>query len=118
VVQAQYRGQYDLRSIDQRTRLTSGTIYITTEPDRSLLGLVQFYGYDGQGFQTSWLAVLYNFQPLAHNRMSIQLFTTAGQDLQDRLIVSRDAHGNLVGQLTMDGQRYTISWHKTADVAR
>jgi hypothetical protein len=117
-MQAQYRGQYTLKSIDQRTRLISGTIQITTEPNGSLLGLVNFYGYDSQGFQTSWLAVLYNFQPLAHNRMSVQLFTTTGQDLQDRLIVSRDAHGNLAGQLTMDGQQYAIKWQKTAAVAR
>jgi hypothetical protein len=116
-MQAQYRGQYTLRSIDQRTRLTSGTIQITTEPNGSMLGLASFYGYDKSGFQTNWLTVLYNFQPLPHRRMSIQLFTTTGEDLQDRLIVSRDARGNLTGQLTLDGQQYAINWQKTAAVA-
>jgi hypothetical protein len=117
-LQAQYRGQYTLGVINQRTRLTSGAIYITTEPDHSLLGLVQFYGYDTLGWQTSWLAVLYNFQPLDHNRISIQLFDTAGQDLQDRMLVSRDSHGNLIGQLQMDGQVYAMSWHKVSSIAR
>jgi hypothetical protein len=105
-------------AIDPRTRLTSGTIYITTEPDRSLLGLVQFYGYDTFGRQTSWLAVLYNFQPFGHNRMGMQLFDMAGQDLQDRMLVSRDGHGNLTGQLLLDGQRYAMSWHKDSSIAR
>jgi hypothetical protein len=98
--------------------MTSGTIYITTEPDRSLLGLVQFYGYDKSGYETSWLAVLYNFQPLAHHQMGMQLFDTAGDDLQDRLTVSRDAHGNLTGHLLWDGHWYAISWQKTAAAVR
>ena len=117
-VQAQYRGRYTLKTIDQRAPLSSGTIYVTTEPNGSLLGLVQFYGYDTSGWQTSWMAILYNFQPQAHHRMGIELFDMVGQDLRDRMLVSRDGHGNLLGQLLLDGHRYAMSWQKTAAAAR
>ena len=112
-IEAQYCGEYALRRIDSRTSITDGTIQITREPSGSLLGLVYFYGHDSHGYQTSWFAVLANFQPLAHGRMAIELFNTAGQDLQDALIVTRKAHGDLAGTLQLDGWRYPISWRKT-----
>jgi hypothetical protein len=109
---AQYCGRYTLQAIDRRTRLTSGGIYITREPDGSVLGLVQFYGYDHLGYQTDWFAVLSNFHALAYGRMSIELYDQAGQDLHDRLVVTRNARGDLAGQFTLDGQTYAIRWHR------
>jgi hypothetical protein len=113
-VAAQYLGRYSLQSIDRSTRLTSGGIEILRRADGSLLGLVMFYGYDAQGFQTSWFAVLSDFHVLPHHVMAIDLLDQTGQQLGDQLVVTRMAHGDLVGQFLLDGQRDAIRWHKTA----
>ncbi|HWE60117.1 MAG TPA: hypothetical protein VHB98_00245 [Chloroflexota bacterium] len=112
-VAAQYCGQYTLQPVDRRMRLDSGGIEIVRRDAGSLLGLVQIYGYDQQGHQTDWLAVLSNFHPLAHGRMSVELFDESGQDLYDSLVVARTAHGDLAGELTLDGQPYAVRWHRT-----
>ena len=49
--------------------------------------------------------------------MGIQLFDTAGQDLQDRMLVSRDGHGNLAGQglqvrLPTDQEQLLRPWNR------
>jgi hypothetical protein len=113
-VVAQYCGRYNLRSIDWRTRLTSGYIDIARRADGSLLGLVMFYGYDPRGFQTSWLAVLSDFHVLPHHMMAIDLLSQAGQQLGDQLMVTRGTHGDLVGRLLLDGHEDAVRWHKTA----
>ena len=69
---------------------------------------MQFYGYDQQGYQTGWFAVLSNFHSLAHGRMSIELFDQSGKELHDRLLVIRDARGDPAGQFTLDGRTYAI----------
>jgi len=111
---AQYCGRYSLRSIGRSTRLTSGYIDISRRADGSLLGLVMFYGYDSQGFQTDWLAVLSDFHVLPRHMMAIDLLTQSGQQLGDQLMVTRGAHGDLVGRLLLDGNEDAINWHKTA----
>ncbi len=107
-----YCGHYTLQSIDRRTRLNDGTVYIEQRTPSSMLGLVQFYGWDQQGHQTSWFAVLTNFHLLAHGRMAIDLYDQAGQSLGDQLLVTRTAAGDLAGQLHLDGTSYAIRWQK------
>jgi hypothetical protein len=117
-VEAEYSGRFALQRIDQHSRMTDGTLGVTLEPNGSLLGIMQLYGYDRHGFQTVWLAVLSNFQPLAHGAMTIELFDTVGQDLREALMVTRNAHGDLSGQLQMDGRTYDISWRKISATLR
>ncbi len=109
---AGYCGHYTLQSIDRRTRLNDGTVYIEQRTPSSMLGLVQLYGWDQQGHQTSWFAVLTNFHLLAHGRMAIDLYDQAGQYLGDQLLVTRTTAGDLVGQFHLDGKSYAIRWHK------
>jgi hypothetical protein len=44
--------------------------------------------------------------------MNIDLLAPAGRLLLGRLFVSRDKHGDLVGQITLGPKRYVISWRK------
>jgi hypothetical protein len=113
-IETQFVGKYDLQSIDQSLRMVSGYIAITRRHNGSLLGMVYFYGYDPNGDTTSWLAILSNFHYVAHNKMAIELFNQAGQDLGDSLVVTRHTNGDLVGRLTLTGKTYTGHWHKTA----
>jgi hypothetical protein len=111
-IEAQFVGQYNLQRIDQSLRVTDGYIGIARRHDGSLLGLVYFYGYDQQGNTTSWMAVLSNFHYVGHGKMDIELFSQSGQDLGDSLIVTLRSHGDLIGQLTLDGQTYAGRWQK------
>ncbi|HWE60115.1 MAG TPA: hypothetical protein VHB98_00235 [Chloroflexota bacterium] len=107
-----YCGRYSLQSVDRRTRLTSGTIEIVRRTTGSLLGLATFYGVDQRGFHLSWIAMLSDFHAMAQGRLRIELYNQVGQDLHASLVVSRNAAGDLGGQLTLAGQAYAIGWHR------
>ena len=113
-IAAQLVGQYNLRSIDQSLRMESGYIDISRRHDGSLLGLIYFYGHDRQGQATAMWAVLSNFRCVAHNKLDIELFTQAGQDLGESLMVTRHTNGDLVGQMTMNGKTYAGRWNRIA----
>jgi hypothetical protein len=107
-----YRGQYILATTARSAHLSGGALGIEINDRGDLYGVGQFYGYDAQGEQTSWVATLYNFHPARHGIMTIDLLAPAGRLVLGRLFVSRDKHGDLVGQITLGRKRYSISWHK------
>src|SRR5437899_2928478 len=61
-----YRGQYVLARAARGARLSGGALAIEINPYRYLYGIGQYYGYDAQGYQTAWTALLYNFQLASH----------------------------------------------------
>jgi hypothetical protein len=107
-----YRGQYILTAVTRSAHLSGGALGIEINDRGDLYGVGQFYGYDAQGEQASWVATLYNFHPARHGIMTIDLLAPAGRLVLGRLLVSRDKHGDLVGQITLGRKRYSISWHK------
>ena len=107
-----YRGQYILQSVARGARLSGAAIGIEVNERGDLYGLAQFYGYDAQGYQTSWVATLYNFHPVAHGLMIIDVLGQTGWPLLGHLVVSRTKQGDLVGQIDLGGRRYAIRWHK------
>ena len=44
--------------------------------------------------------------------MTIDLVGPAGRPLLGRLFVSRNKHGDLVGQIELGQKRYSLSWRK------
>lgn len=111
-IAATYYGRCALQTIDERSRLNDGSVYIERRDPNSMIGLVQFYGHDQSGLQTSWFEVLSDFHQVARGRMAIDLFNPVGQYIGDQLLVSRTASGDLVGQLLLDGKNYNIRWRK------
>jgi hypothetical protein len=107
-----YRGQYVLKTVARSTHLSGGALGIEINDRGDLYGVGQFYGYDARGEQTSWVATLYNFHPGRHAIMTIDLVGPAGRPLLGRLFVSRNKHGDLVGQIELGQKRYSLSWRK------
>jgi hypothetical protein len=107
-----YRGQYILQTAVKAARLSGGALGIEINDRGDLYGVGQFYGYDARGEQTSWVATLYNFHPVRHGIMIIDLVGPAGRPLLGRMFVSRNKHGDLVGQIELEQKTYSISWRK------
>ena len=107
-----YRGQYILAKAARGARLSGGALAIEINPYGYLYGIGQYYGYDAQGYQTAWTALLYNFHLASHGIMIIDLLGQTGRPLLGRLFVSRTKRGDLVGQIKLASRRYSISWHK------
>jgi hypothetical protein len=107
-----YRGQYILTTVARSAHLSGGALGIEINDRGDLYGVGQFYGYDARGEQTSWVATLYNFHPARHGIMTVDLLAPGGRPLLGHLFVSRDKHGDLVGQITLGPKRYSISWRK------
>jgi hypothetical protein len=107
-----YRGQYILAGAAGGARLSGGELAIEINPYGYLYGIGQFYGYDAQGYQSSWTAVLYNFHLASHNVMIIDLLGQTGKPLLGRLFVGRTRSGDLVGQIKLGSRRYAIRWRK------
>jgi hypothetical protein len=107
-----YRGQYILTTVAHTAHLSGGALGVEINERGDLYGVGQFYGYDGRGEQASWVATLYNFHPARHGTMIVDLLAPAGRLLLGHLFVSRDKHGDLVGQIELGPKRYSISWRK------
>lgn len=107
-----YRGQYNMTMVARAARLRQGSMAIEINELGYLEGVAQFYGYDTHGYQTSWVAHLYDFQLVRHGVMIIALYAPTGAPLLGRLFVTRRPTGDLTGQIELDRQRYTIDWHK------
>jgi hypothetical protein len=107
-----YRGQYILTTVARSAHLSGGALGIEINDRGDLYGVGQFYGYDAHGEQTSWVATLYNFHPVRHDLMIIDLVGPAGRPLLGHLFVSRNKHGDLAGQIELGPKRYSISWRK------
>jgi hypothetical protein len=111
-IAATYYGRYDLQSIDRRSRLYDGNAYIEPRDPNSMVGLVQFYGYDQSGFKSSWFAVASDFHLVARHKLAFDLLNQAGQGIGDTLTVARTRSGDLIGTFHMDGKNYAIRWRK------
>jgi hypothetical protein len=112
-VAALYSGQYVLVAVAGGAHLRSAQIAMSINALGSLQGSGQFFGYDAQGVQTSWVALLYNFHPIAHGAMIIDLLGPTGSPLLGRLVVQRTQKGDLFGRITLGRHSYPIKWRKT-----
>ena len=107
-----YRGQYMLTRAARSAHLNGGALGIEINDHGDLYGVGQFYGYDARGEQTSWVATLYNFHPARQGIMIIDLLAPGGRPLLGHLVVSRNKHGDLAGQIELGPKRYSTSWRK------
>src|SRR5579862_824302 len=114
-IQKQNIGQYIVQSVDPHSRLGGGAFGIEIDADSgALVGLAQFFGYDPNGDQSTWVADLYNFHATAPGHMTIDLLGPTGVPLFGRLYLTRTAKGDLVGKITLGKSpiRYAISIQK------
>src|SRR5690242_16541146 len=61
-VELLYTGTYTMGTVSSAARLRGGALAIEISNRGFLVGLGQFYGYDDQGFQSTWTGTLYNFR--------------------------------------------------------
>ena len=114
-LEAQFVGQYILKSVASQSRLSGGALGVEVDDDNgSLVGVAQFYGYDAQGQQTVWVATMYNFHQTKSGQVDIDLVGPSGKPLLGRLAVKRGTSGDLVGTISLGTatQQYAITWHK------
>jgi hypothetical protein len=107
-----YRGEYRLETAARGARLTSGMMAIDLNELGYLYGVIQLRGYDVRGYVTSWVVTLYNFHPIAHGRMIIDVFAAGQTVLLGHLVVRRLGDGDLASQLNLGRKSYTITWRK------
>lgn len=105
-------GEYVVKAIDQSSHLNDGNAYIVPRDPNSPIGIVQFYGREPPGLQTSWYEVLTNFRLVAHNTVQVDLYNQSGQYIGDQMRLTRTTSGDLVGKLFMEGTSYSINWRK------
>ena len=106
-----YRGQY---RIDHpvSSHLVGASLGIEINPYGFLQGISQFYGYDAHGFQTSWIATVYNFHLVARGVMEADILGQASKILLGRFYLTRSRSGNLAGRLVLGKTSYRIVWRK------
>jgi hypothetical protein len=107
-----YKGQYVLRSVASAARLSGGAMGIEINDSGFLYGVAQFYGYDQQGHQSTWVGTLYNFHQTAKQVMIVDVLGPTGKPLLARLFLSRAKSGDMTGQIELPYGRFAISWHK------
>jgi hypothetical protein len=107
-----YPGQYSMQSVAGGARLSRGQMAIDINELGYLQGVAQFAGYDARGFQTTWVAVLYNFHLTGPKTMTIGVYGPVNTVLLGRLYVQRTKQGDLVGTIALPRTRYAIRWHK------
>lgn len=110
-----YVGQYLLKRVDRRARLSGGAMGMEISQQGYLYGVGQFYGYDSHGYQTSWTATLYNFRKGWHGEMIIDLLGPTGRPLLGRLMLKRAKNGDLSGKIQLGRSKYWITWHKISN---
>ena len=111
-VELLYIGQYIFARADRGARLHGGALGIEVNSRGQLHGIGQFYGYDDQGNQTTWVATLYNFHLEGKSAMVVDVLGATGKPLLARLYVTRSKKGDLNGQIEYASGRYGISWRK------
>jgi hypothetical protein len=112
-VQRLYVGAYELKAVAKGARIRTSALGIEVSAG-TLRGLAQFYGYDLEGNQTLWLAVLYNFHLTAKGVMIIDLLSPGGGAIIGRLSMTRSKNGDLRGKIALPLGTYAASWHKVA----
>jgi hypothetical protein len=114
-LEAEFVGQYILKSVAPQSRLSGGALGVEVDDDNgSLVGVAQFYGYDAQGQQTVWVATMYNFHEMKSGQVTIDLVGPSGKPLLGRLLVKRSTTGDLLGTISLGSapQQYAITWRK------
>lgn len=114
-VEKLYKGEYKLQNANKALRLRSAAFSIIITDRGVLYGVGQFYGYDAQGLQDSWIAILYQFHTGPNGLMTMDLVGPGGFPVLGRMYVHRDKHGNLSGQMQLTGisGKHGVSWQKT-----
>jgi hypothetical protein len=115
-LEAQFVGQYILKSVAPASRLSGGALGVEVDDDNgALVGVAQFYGYDAQGQQTVWVATMYDFHLVKAGEIDIDLVGPSGKPLLGRLYVTRNkTTGDLTGSISLGAstQKFSIVWHK------
>ena len=112
---AQFTGEYTLQSMPAAARIQSAAIGIEVDDNGNLYGIMQFYGYDAAGFQTSWVESLYHFHQTAKTQMTIDLLTTSLTVVVGRMVVAPPSRGSMSGKLTLSGHTYPVVFHKVSN---
>jgi hypothetical protein len=107
-----YPGQYQLKASASGARLSRGQMVIDLNPIGYLQGVASFFGYDAQGYQTSWVATLYNFRVIGPNKMSVQILDPLGTTVLGKMFWQRTAQGDLVGRIMLSKTAYSIRFHR------
>ena len=107
-----YPGQYVLRFVARGARLSRGQMAIDFNDLGYLKGVASFQGYDAGGFQTNWVATLYNFHLTAPNMMTVDVLDQFGTSRLGRMYLQRTAQGDLVGQIALPKTPYAIRFHR------
>jgi hypothetical protein len=109
----QWRGQY-LIVQPQSAHLFGAALGIEITPYGFLHGIGQFYGYDAQGHQTSWVSTVYNFHLTSNHVMVADIMAQMSSTLLGRLFLTRLKSGDLVGQIALFPAmaRLPIRWHR------
>jgi len=107
-----YVGRYELRSVARAAQIRTAAMGIEINSRHQLYGVAQFSGYE-QGFQSIWIATLYNFHQTKHGVMTIDILAQTGSPLLGHLYLTRSKTGDLVGQIELANRRFAITWHKT-----
>ena len=110
-----YHGRYSTTMIAKESRIVYGECFISVNNWHDLYGAATFYGYDSQGYKTTWVNILYEFQLQPHGLMALTLYGWGTPPL-GRMFLTRTNSGDLIGQIQLlDGKRYAISWHKDSN---
>lgn len=110
-----YVGQYILKKVDRKARLSGGALGMEINDQGYLYGVGQFYGYDNKGYQDSWVATLYNYRLGRNHEMIIDILGPTGHPLLGRLLVKRARNGDLSGKIQLGAAKYAITWHKISN---
>jgi hypothetical protein len=111
-VAVQYPGQYVLKSVASGARISRIQMVFDINALGYLQGIGSFYGYDAQGYQTSWVATFYNFQVTGRDRMAIEILDVTGTKVFGHLYLLRTKQGNLIGQIALPRTRYSIEFQR------
>ena len=111
-IQRLYTGQYLFHSAAPAARLHGGAMGVEINNQGQLYGVVQFYAYDDQGRQSTWVGTLYNFHQTKNKVMIIDILAPSGSLLLGRFLVNRSNKGDLSGQITLPNGKFAISWQK------
>jgi hypothetical protein len=107
-----FTGRYQLRSVARAALIRTAAMGIEINSRHQLYGVAQFSGYE-QGFQSIWIATLYNFHQTKHGVMTIDILAQTGSPLLGHLFLTRSRAGDLTGQIELAKGRFAITWHKT-----
>jgi hypothetical protein len=107
-----YPGQYSLKSAAGGSRLTRAQVAIEINSAGFLQGVASFYGYDAHGYQSQWVASLYNFRVIGPNRLSVEVLGPLGAPLLGKMYLQRTKQGDLVGQIALPKTPYAIAFHR------